>query len=217
MGSSGEEQRAFSIFDQWAKQIARVIDSESTLAAKTSSHAGMIGNAREAIIRNILQRFIPGGYEIGTGQIIDHLGKFSRQIDIVISRKDFPAILRFDGSKLYTVESVLASIEVKSNLDASSLEEALENCYSVGDLTFALSGPIEEIAKKRGLRHYKNGFVHDNPIETARWECNFRPASYIIGIKGYKSNCNSLKSAIYKWGSRIIDNRRSLELRHFPA
>ncbi|MBO1224527.1 MAG: hypothetical protein JYX80_08850 [Candidatus Scalindua sediminis] len=206
-----------SIFDAWSKQIAKVISAESTLAGNGVTHGGMIGNAREAIIRNVLNRFIPTGYEIGSGQIIDHKNNLSKQIDIVIARRDFPSLLRFDGTKLYTVESVVATIEIKSVLDSNSLPEALDNCYSVSELTNAVSGDIENVARKLGLTPHKHGFVHKSAIETARWECRYRPVSYILGLKGYKTRSSELKSAIYNWGSRIIDEGRPLTLKHFPS
>ncbi len=70
------------------------------MAGNGVTPGGMIGNAREAIIRNVLNRFIPTGYEIGSGQIIDHKNNLSKQIDIVIARRDFPSLPRFDGTKM---------------------------------------------------------------------------------------------------------------------
>jgi len=211
--------RNTSIFDEWADEIVRVVSAECSLAGWETTHGGITGNAREAVIRQVLGRFVPSGYEIGSGQVVDCNGNTSRQVDIVISRRDVPAFVRFDGSKLFTVEGVIATMEVKSSLNSKTLTEALDNCHSVGDLCPAMGYPeARKAAHRRGLRAFQDGFIHEDPLETARWECRYRPATYIVGLAGYRKRSDHLKTGIEKWGDAInMDDDRRLAMRHFPS
>lgn len=93
------------VFEDWGKYLSEVIDAEFNLSGKLIKHPVGIGDARESIIKSILLRFLPSIYEIGTGQIIDSDGGRSKQIDIVISRRDFPSLSMPSGSKIYLIES----------------------------------------------------------------------------------------------------------------
>lgn len=99
-----------SLFDQWAEYIIKGLIAESSLAGLLLKHKGELGDAREALIDGVLSRVLPSAYEIGSGEIIDAYGGRSKQIDIVISRRDAPSLLLPSGSRLYLVESVLATI-----------------------------------------------------------------------------------------------------------
>src|SRR2546430_17710818 len=72
---------SMALFDDWSQLVTKVLISESDLVAKLLHHAVELGNAREALIRGILERFVPSIYEIGTGQIVDCAGTYSKQID----------------------------------------------------------------------------------------------------------------------------------------
>jgi len=98
-------------------------------------HGGELGDARESFIQGVLQQILPSTHEIRRGEIVDNLGKHSRQTDIAIAARDFPALALPSGSKIYLIEAVHATVEVKSELDGYTLSEALENCASVGDLS----------------------------------------------------------------------------------
>lgn len=205
----------YSLFDEWADKIVRVVSAESSVAGWGIEHPVMKGNAREAIVRDVLGRFIPTGYDTGTGLIVDSTGAKSRQIDIVIARRDFPAFVRADGSKIYPIEGVLATLEVKSTLNRAELHKALSNCRSVGKLVPELDpDTVEEAANRLGLARYgQHYYVPGNPLETARWECRYRPVTYVVGFRGYKENSEALKTAIWKWAKKVD----SLTMRHLPG
>lgn len=207
-----------SVFDTWSDYIANILNSESDLAASLVEHGGELGNAREALINGVLSRILPSIYEVGTGEIIDHLGKHSRQIDIVIARRDFPSLTLPSGSKVYPIESVLATIEVKSELDSQTLNQALENYASVSDLSPNVkTGALDKLAKERGLKKISPGnYRHDNPLETARFDLLARPAGYIFGFRGYKTSIKDLAYAIQDWTKPGVA-KRNLAMRHYPA
>jgi hypothetical protein len=87
-------------------------------------------------------------------------------------------------SNIFFADSVIATIEVKSELSGSvdgKLWEALDNCQSVKQLQ--LTDP--------------SLFGEGKP---AFWKFIRRlPSTYIFGYRGYKKDLSSLKKAIYTW------------------
>lgn len=82
-----------SVFEKWANYITEIASTESKHLNDFLGQNTDLGNVREAIIKNVLGRFLPSIYEIGSGEIIDHRGNRSKQIDIIIARNDFPALI----------------------------------------------------------------------------------------------------------------------------
>jgi hypothetical protein len=206
------------VFDDWAKNIVDVLKSESDLAGILLKHGGELGDAREALIRGILERILPSIYEVGTGEVIDSIGKHSRQIDIVIARRDYPSLILPNRSKLYLVESVLATIEVKSFLDKDLLIGALENCASVADLSPNVkANTIKALAKTMELEEITSGnFMHKDPLVTARFDLIPRPVSYVFAFRGYKESIDDFLQAINQWGQER-EQSKNFAMRHIPA
>src|SRR4051812_47234094 len=89
------------------------------------SHNGMKGEAREALLHHGLRQHIPGHVEvIQNAKIINAQGVESRQCDLVVKDRSWPAFLDTGRSALVAAELVYANIEVKSNLNQRSLREA---------------------------------------------------------------------------------------------
>ena len=63
-----------------AQQLRAEVDFINTLF----QHQGVKGAGNEGVLRDLLIRFIPKRYSIGTGIVIDRFGNQSRQCDIVI-------------------------------------------------------------------------------------------------------------------------------------
>lgn len=204
-----------SVFDVWSRYISDVLSAESELAGAFLTHNGEKGSAREALVRQVLNRFLPSQYEVGTGEIVDHLGRRSKQVDIVVARRDMPALLLPSGAKVYLLESVLATIEVKSELNSATLVEGLDNVASVADLSPNLvSGGLARIAEMRGIRQVSPGnWAHTNPLETALFDLLPRPPGYVFGFSGYSDRIADFVRAIETWGAA----RQRLALRYFPA
>lgn len=207
-----------NLFDSWSREVASVLAAESTLAGKFLLHGGELGDAREAFLRDVLRRVVPDLYHIGTGQLVDTAGNRSRQIDVVVARKDFP-ILSFAGDKkLYPIEAVLATIEVKSHLDRNTLGDALENCASVADLgPNVVASVLDRLAASQGLTKEGPGsYTHPNPLRTGQFDLLARPSSYIFGYRGYKGPPNTLAEAMAEW-SKSRESQGRLAMRHLPS
>jgi len=200
-----------ALFDDWSQLVTKVLTSESDLVSKLLHHAVELGNAREALVRGILERFVPSIYEIGTGQIVDCAGNYSKQIDVVIARRDVPRLLLPSGAKVFLAESVVAAIEVKTELNAKTLREALDNCASVRDLKIRLDD-LDKFAKAYGLTKKGEGdFEHEDKFEMLRIHSLYLPATYVIGFKGYnRSGLKHFAKALKTWGSEKMGEEVAL-------
>lgn len=99
------------------------------------AHPGENGRARETIIRSFLQKFVPRGFGIDTGFVVDAHGTMSKQVDIVIYRDDYHPVFEIGGVRHFMVESVAAVIENKARVESRKvLGSALDNLRSVKGL-----------------------------------------------------------------------------------
>lgn len=109
--------------------------------AKSISHPGESGRAREQIIERFLRRIIPSDFSISTGFVFDTTGSISRQVDLVIYRNTYHPVLEIGGIKHFMIESVAAVIENKASIKTKKrLRDALDNIKSVKSLDKSAGG-----------------------------------------------------------------------------
>ena len=89
--------------------------------AAISGHPTLQGSPRELFVKHFLREHLNSNVAIGSGEIIDansKPGERRNQHDIVIYKKNYPK-LNFGGGEtdVFLIESVIATIEVKSTLD----------------------------------------------------------------------------------------------------
>src|SRR5712692_83027 len=90
---------------------------ETSKIPANSGHSIHKGTPREAFIRQFLEGHLSERVAVGTGEIIDANSKPKEQrnqIDIVIYKRDYPRLDFGGGINGFLVESVVATIEVKS-------------------------------------------------------------------------------------------------------
>lgn len=98
-------------------------------------HKGERGTSREEIFSTYFRKYIPLRYEFSRGAIIDLSGKQSKQQDLIIHDTfSSPILMNMDSTKIIPIESVYATIEIKSSLNKSRLIECVENIKSVRGL-----------------------------------------------------------------------------------
>lgn len=93
-----------------------------------AGHSLHKGTPREAFIKEFLESHLPSSVAIGTGEIIDSKskpGQQRNQFDIVLYKKNYPRLDFGGGINGFLVESVVATIEVKSTLDRDGLKQAI--------------------------------------------------------------------------------------------
>ncbi|WP_145320252.1 DUF6602 domain-containing protein [Paenibacillus xylanexedens] len=98
-------------------------------------HKGERGSSREEIFSTYFRKYIPLKYEFSRGAIIDLSGRQSKQQDLIIHDAfSSPILMNMDSTKIIPIESVFATIEIKSSLNKSRLNECVENIKSVRGL-----------------------------------------------------------------------------------
>lgn len=109
------------------RRIAKALAAQAEVAGGTG-HASTTGHIRESLIPCFLTPHLPRTLEVRSGIIVDSRGNRSKQQDCIIVDTRLPLI--DIGSKtdaLLIAESVVATIEVKSNLGTSELTDTLES------------------------------------------------------------------------------------------
>lgn len=188
-----------NIIGRWAHVTAKIATQAFELSSTISDHGTIIGDARESFIRNVLCQLLPETVHVGTGQVVDHLGTASKQIDVVLYRKDFPILRTLGQSNVYLVEGVLATIEVKSKLTKAKLWDALQNGKSVRNLRLSLmADSYEHYAKKI----YGCSLAEMSLPKTQSMVAMLMPPHYVFGYRGYDHNqLHLLLAHIDEWFS----------------
>jgi hypothetical protein len=107
-----------------------------TLARRPSAagHSFHKGTPRESFIKNYLQGHLSSLLAIGNGEVIDATsipGDSRPQMDIVVYKRQFPKIDLGGGVNAFFIESVVATIEVKSTLTKNELRKAMKAAFKV--------------------------------------------------------------------------------------
>lgn len=98
-------------------------------------HKGERGNSREELLLTYLRGYFPNKYQISKGSIIDINGTQSKQQDFIIyDAFNSPILMNMDSTKIIPIESVYATIEIKSSLNKATLLESIKNVKSVRTL-----------------------------------------------------------------------------------
>ena len=129
------------VFDGIGKQMR--LDFEQIQSQV--KHAGERGSEREASLRTFLQAYLPSKYAVTNGEIVDEFRQTSRQCDLVIyDHLNCPLLLAGKDYRVFPVEPVLATVEVKSVLSSAELQDASEKIKSIKTLK-RQNGPIAGI------------------------------------------------------------------------
>jgi hypothetical protein len=99
-----------------------------------SGHSLHKGTPREAFIREFLSQHLSERVAIGTGEIIDSRSRANEQrnqVDIVIFKRDYPRLALGGNIQGFLVESVVATIEVKSSLKKTDVRQAMKSAIAV--------------------------------------------------------------------------------------
>jgi hypothetical protein len=96
------------------------------------NHTGVLGLLREALIESFLVPLLVEPYRAASGVIIDTNGRQSGQCDIIVwDNSIIPPLYHARSAGLFGIESVVATIEIKSTLTRDGVRQAFE----MGDAT----------------------------------------------------------------------------------
>jgi hypothetical protein len=104
-------------------------------------HWGEDGRYKEAVLKSVIQRFLPSRFIIGTGFVVrqtrirgEH--ESSKQIDLLIYDTSFPILFKESDFVIVTPDSVRAIIEVKANLENQGLGDVTKKANEIGQFIF---------------------------------------------------------------------------------
>jgi hypothetical protein len=103
-----------------------------------SGHSLHKGTPREAFIKEFLESHLSENVAIGTGEIIDANSKPNvqrNQYDIILYKKNYPKLDFGSGISGFLIESVIATVEVKSTLTQKDMEQSIKAAKNAKELT----------------------------------------------------------------------------------
>jgi hypothetical protein len=113
-------------------------------AATVITHSGVKGTIREILVRDLFRPLLPSDLGIGTGQVATANNELSPQQDVVIyNRRILPPVLFEETVGIFPVESVLATVEVKTMLNAGELQSAYNNAKTLHSYSY-LTGRLDD-------------------------------------------------------------------------
>lgn len=136
------------------------------------THWGEDGRYKEAVLKNIIRRFLPEKYIIGTGFVVkqtqnrgEHLS--SKQIDLIIYDDASPVLFKEGDFVILTPDAVRGIIEIKANLQNQIVANVLRQANENGQFVF--SGKDDKTQKFfNGIFSYegfRNNFVMENFVD----------------------------------------------------
>jgi hypothetical protein len=101
------------------------IQNRLEISRKTFGHATTKGDASESVWLEMLQKYLPQRYQAASAHVVDSLGNFSDQIDIVVFDRQYsPFIFNFQGETIVPAESVYGAFEAKQSINKEQVEYA---------------------------------------------------------------------------------------------
>jgi hypothetical protein len=110
---------------EYMRELSLDLIEQSRRIARDVEHAVSAGEAREEAVENALNDFLPKAFGAARGFVFASDGQRSAQTDLIIYDKVWsrPFYGR-NNSKFFAVESVYATIEVKTNLRPRDIRDA---------------------------------------------------------------------------------------------
>ncbi|MEW5425200.1 DUF6602 domain-containing protein [Amorphus sp. 3PC139-8] len=101
-------------------------------ARQSFGHAGTKGDASENVWLELLQKYLPARYQAANAHVVDSMGNFSDQIDVVVFDRQYsPFIFNYENQLIIPAESVYAAFEAKQSLNADHVSYAQQKIATV--------------------------------------------------------------------------------------
>lgn len=102
---------------------------------KSFGHANAKGEASEEVWLDLLKTYLPERYRADKAYVVDSMGAFSNQIDVVVYDRQYsPFIFHYQGETIVPAESVYAIFEAKQVINANYVAYARKKVASVRKL-----------------------------------------------------------------------------------
>ncbi|OBQ03463.1 MAG: hypothetical protein AN482_19640 [Anabaena sp. LE011-02] len=127
------------------------IENDIKLLVSTSfevesiKHRGLRGAFRESILGQVIRKYLPFGWDLGSGEIVDSVGNSSSEVDLLIYNKSaIPPVLFSESEGCYPIESCYYVFEIKTTSTAQEIQTTLEKFRSLRNLQ-SLNSKIKPI------------------------------------------------------------------------
>ena len=111
------------------------IQQRLATSRKTFGHTTTKGDATENVWLELFQNYLPHRYQVAKAHVVDSLGAFSDQIDVVIFDRQYsPFIFKFQRQTIVPAESVYAAFESKQSINAVEVSYAQKKIATVRHL-----------------------------------------------------------------------------------
>ena len=125
--------------EEFQKSITKELDTIKDRVRNLigSSHWGEEGRYKEAILKNVIRRFLPTNLSIGTGFVIrknNDEPQVSKQIDIIIYDNTIPVLFSEGDFVITTYKNVRGIVEVKTKIRIGELQEIIQKAKENGEL-----------------------------------------------------------------------------------
>jgi uncharacterized protein DUF6602 len=118
-------------------------------------HGPLLGQLREQLITQFLEPLLPPGIGIGQGIIVDSTNRTSPQQDFIIYDRSRIAPALVGGAGVFPIDTVLYTLEIKSNLTLAGLKRSHENARKVLSMGMLL-GQVQASLPIPGLIAFKS-------------------------------------------------------------
>jgi hypothetical protein len=109
----------------------KIFSSVSQLSGSRSTIRGRRATPSENVWISMLETYLPKRYQAAKAHVVDSLGNFSQQIDVVIFDRQYsPFIFTYENETIIPAESVYAVFEAKQTADAGLVAYAQEKVAS---------------------------------------------------------------------------------------
>jgi hypothetical protein len=146
-----------------------------------AAHWGEEGRFKEAVVKNVLRKFLPRNLSVASGFILKAVGEndnanvLSRQLDIIVYDNTLPILFSEGDLIITTITNVRGIIEVKSRIDQYTISQVLnqfdssienfepeisKNYVFTGVFSFDYSGDINTDMVKNALANSKKIVRH---------------------------------------------------------
>ncbi len=211
-----------TLIQQYASSIVSGLMGK-IVSLRDLNHKLTKGELRELFISEILRAFLTKQFDVGSGVVINQKGFQSNQIDIIIyDNRILPPFIREQHLGIYPAESVLATIEVKSNLTKYEILKAEKSASKLKNEIYSPESSIYSDFKEfrptcavigfygRGVKALANNITGRTWIKG-----NINNLSYLCLVNKY-SWINMLETG---WTSEMYDNnlRSNNETKRFIA
>lgn len=175
-------------FKNYFNGLSEALDAKYRAYKRDKINSADIGELCEIFIREILNDFLDDHYKIFRGgNIINHIGQNSGQIDIVLTNKS--ALKIFSDKGIYPIESVSAIFSITSNLTLYKLKKSIKEIQRIPKSNY----------KFRIENFYGDDFI--NKVHHA-WK-KLVPFSCVFGFKGKISQ--KWVSELNKEAKNVVD------------